>query len=423
VLAQPARSSTELLTSMRTKLAERPFDAATMFIDPAESRRFPDRSVQLRLSVLLRTYQGDYHTDSFEVDRLVEQIRRGDEHIWFWGAPGQIAAARAELRAPREAPLPDLALGTVTVLSAEHEFGPGHGELCRSGSVDHSIGAVAAILHRMLGYHSGTDRDVHERYHTLLLAARNRATVAPVRGGEAVQHIHCAHVQSRFWGILPFYVMQGGVLECTELRESNRDPDDLRRALSASGTWWFANQDDAAFAEALTRLNVTTGVDARVNLGAARASDTKSLLIVPPNTALVPTNHATVRTARAGESGDQIRSFPDAIGAAESIGSCTVAAQLPLDDPTRTTDQAWLARRGYTLTAISPPKHSWQVVAGVRQQVTTGPTGVWCKVRPGLSVIAPHYLDHVSLDPDEAAVLEQLRVRLNAIGARSADAP
>ncbi|WP_194838855.1 hypothetical protein [Nocardia sp. XZ_19_369] len=386
-----------------------------MFIDPGESRQFPDRSAQLRLSVLLRTYQGDYHTDSFELDRLVKQIRRGDEHIWFWGAPDQVSTARAELRRHRGAAIPDLALGTVTVLSAEHEFGPGHGELCRSGSVDRNVGAVAAILHRMVGYHSGADREVHDRYHTLLLAARNRATVPPVRGGEAVQHIHCTHVQSRYWGIVPFYVMQGGVLECTELRESNRDPSELGAALSTSGTWWFADPDDAAFAEALTRLNVAAGIDTQVCVSRTQPSDTKSLLIAPPRAELMPTNHTTVRAARVDESDAPVRPFPEAIRAAESLGSCTVAAQLPLDDPARTADQAWLARRGYTLTAISPPKRSWQVVADVRHETVSSPTGVWCRVRRGLSVVPPYYLDRADLDPDETTLLEQLRSRLAAI--------
>ncbi|MFC9965650.1 hypothetical protein ACFVH4_15585 [Nocardia ignorata] len=402
---------------MRKTLLSRSFDAATMFIDPEESRRFPERSVQLRLSVLLRTYSGDYHTDSFALDRLVEQIRRGDEHIWFWGAPDQVSLARTELRRDREAGMPDLALGTVTVLSAEHEFGPGHGELCRSGSMDHSVGAVAAILHRMVGYHSGADREVHERYHTLLLAARNRVTATPVRGGEAVQHIHCTHVQSRFWGIVPFYVMQGGVLECTELRESNRDPDEVGEALSAGGTWWFANQNDATFAESLTRLNFATAIDARLDPRCAEPSDTGSLLIVPPTAELVPTNHATVRAARAGEEGAHLWSFPDAVREAESRGCCTVAAHLPLGDPARTPDQAWLARRGYTLTAISPPKRSSQVVAGTRQETISGPTGIWCAVRRDLNTVAPHYLQRTDLDPDETAVLEQLRGRLATLRA------
>ncbi|QKG18646.1 hypothetical protein [Actinomadura verrucosospora] len=419
ILAHPAGSAADLLDHMRRTLADRPFDPSAMFIGPDETRRSPARSVRLRLSVLLRTYRGDYHTDSFELDRLVEQIRQGDEHIWFWGAPDQVAAARAELGRPADAPLPDLALGTVTVLSAEHEFGPGHGELCRSGSMDRTVGAVAAILHRMVGYHSGEDRGVHDRYHTLLLAARNRATVPSVRGGEAVQHIHCAHVRSRYWGIAPFYVMQGGVLECTELRESYRDPDDLRRALPATEPWWFADPDDAAFATALTRLNLGIAVGTRAASPPGRCSRTLSTLIAPRNADLVPTNHATVRTARPDEKGDDVLPFPDAVEAAESLGACTVAVQLPLDDPGRAADQALLAERGYVLTAVSPPKRSWQTVAGVRSEIATGPAGLWCRIRPGLTLVTPHYLERTGLGQEEAAVLDQLRRRLSALRSSS----
>lgn len=418
VLAVPVGSRADLLDTMRRTLADRVFDATTMFIDPTETRRSPLRSARLRLSVLLRTYQGDYHTDSFELDRLVKQIRRGDEHIWFWGAPDQVAAARAVLRDPDDAPVPDLALGTVTVLSAEHEFGPGQGELCRSGSMDRTVGAVPAILHRMIGYHSGADRGVHDRYHTLLLAARNRASAPSVRGGEAVQHIHCAHVRSRYWGIVPFYIMQGGVLECTELRESNRDPDDLRRALAVGEPWWFADPDDADFAAALVRLNTGAPVDTQVR-GGARPTATRSTLIAPPSADLVPTNHATVRPSRAHEASTHVSSFTDGVRAAESLGSCTVAVHLPLDAPERTADQGWLNGRGYTLTAISPPKRSWQVIDGTRRDTITGPTGVWCASRADLSVVPPHYLDRDDLDDDETAVLEHLRRRLAELSAHA----
>ncbi|NBH08574.1 hypothetical protein [Amycolatopsis sp. SID8362] len=415
VLAYPVTSVAELLGRMRRTLASRPFDPATMFLDPDETRRFPSRSAQLRLSVLLRTYRGDYHTDSFEFGRLGEQIRRGDEHIWFWGAPGQIAAARAELHKPDVAELPDLALGTVTVLSAEHEFGPGHGELCRSGSMDATVGAVAAILHRMIGYHSGTDRGVHDRYHTLLLAARNRKTVPPVRGGEAVQHIHCTHVRSQHWGIVPFYVMQGGVLECTELREAHRDPDVVRRAVPASTPWWFADADDAAFAEALTRLNLAAPAGVRVARSRARPSPARSTVIAPQSTELIAANHVTVRPERAGDA--DALPFPDAVRAAESLGCCTVAVRLPLDDPDRTADQNWLAQAGFTLTAISPPKRSWQTVAGTKRDLTTPPTGIWCRIRPDLHLAPPHYLNRPGADEDEAAVLDHLRRRISTLRA------
>jgi len=412
VLAHPADTRSNLLTHLRRTLEGRAFDASTMFIDPAETRRFPGRSVQLRLSVLLRTYRGEYPGDTFEFDRLAERIRRGDEHIWFWGAPDQIAAARTDLRRPDSTPVPDLALGTVTVLSAEDQFGPGHGELCRSGSMDRTVGAVAAIVHRMLGYHSGADRGVHDRFHTLLLTARNRASAPSVRGGEAVQHIHCAHVRSRYWGITPFYLMQGGVVECMELRESNRDPADLRRALTAGGPWWFADRDDAAFAEALTRLNTGEPVSVRTG-GGTGPTDTRSTVTAPRDAKLVPTNHVIVRPAHADETGGS--PFQDAVREAESLGGCTVVVHLPLDTPERTADQEWIARRGYTLTAISPPKRSWQVVAGTRRDTVTGPTGVWCAIRGDLPVAPPHYVDRTDLDADEMAVLEHLRRRLSAL--------
>ena len=408
-LAAPAVSRTELLATLRAELAARKLDAATMVIEPGESRMFPERALQLRLSVLLRTYGGDYHTDSFDLPRLAAQVRREDEAIWFWGAPAEIEQARAELRQPPDAPAPALEIGTVTVLSAETEFGPGHGELCRSGSMDRSIGAVAAIVHRMAGYHSGADALMHERYHTLLLAARNRASGPSSRGGEAVQHIHCHYVQSRFWGIVPFYVMRGGVVECTELRESNRDPDDVRRALAGPSRWWFADSRDAAYAQALCRLNfgLSPAVTARAGPPAPSASPARLLLPFRPS--LISANHATVQPVTMTAPG--LPSFPAAVEQAEESGVCCVAVHLRLDDAGQVGNQAWLAGRGYVLTAISPPKQTWRLLDGTREPVSARASGIWCRIRPGQPVVLPHYVQRTGADDVERAVLFQLRER------------
>jgi hypothetical protein len=89
-----------------------------------------------------------------------------------------------------------------------------------------------------------------------------------------------------------------------------------------------------------------------------------------------------------------------------------VAVRLPLDDPDRTADQAWLAEPAYTLTVISYPKRGWRVVAGTRHDCVTGPEEAWCAVRPRLDAVAPHHLDRRDLDPDEMAVLRERRPAL-----------
>ncbi|GEM_PF-6725666 len=412
-LARPVQSPETLVAAMRANLAARDFDPDTMFIDHTFARQHAQQAVRLRLSVLLRTYRGDYHTDSYDEDRLVAQVRRRDEFIWFWGSPDQVIAARTALTAPANEPLPELDVGTVTVLSAEEEFGPGHGELCRSGSMDRTVGAIAAILHRMIGYHDGRDQALHRRFHTLLLAARNRATTASVRGGEAVQHIHCQHVRSRFWGVLPFYVMQGGVLECTELRESYRDPQDVRRAAAAQGPWYFYDPADATFAESLWQLSMSAPLLTRVIPGSEGTTATRAGLLRPADPAVASSNHVTVREVRPGSRG---LSWSDAVLQAETTGACSVAVHLPLTDAARVPDQRWLAERGYAMVAISPPKHSWQVGGESRSPVNTGATGIWCRPRADLKVVGPHYLRRADLDDVETAVLTALRPRLESIG-------
>ena len=210
--------------------------------------------------------------------------------------------------------------------------------------------------------------------------------------------------------------MRGGVIECTELRESNRDPDDVRRALADPAPWWFADPRDAEYAQALCRLNF--GRSAATATGAGQAVSSAARLLMPSHPSLIPANHATVLPVTAAAPG--LASFPAAVREAEESGVCCVAVRLRLDDPQHAGDQVWLAARGYILTAVSPPKRTWQLRSGRREPVSAGAVGVWCRARPGLPVVPPHYLQRDGADDAERAVLSHLRERCGRLGADAA---
>jgi hypothetical protein len=278
--------------------------------------------------------------------------------------------------------------------------------------MDSSLGAKAPIMWRTLRYHTGEERFLHDRYHTLVLAARNRPSTPDIRGGEALQRIHRRYVRSRFWGYVPFYVMRGGVLEQTELRESNRDPDDVLRALTDSPPWHFAKSEEGRFAAALSELNFGLRPEIVVSpVGLAGGGEQRGYeLLMPRTAALVPTNHATVRPLEGGDSPGLTLST--AVRKALRSWVCCCAVRLTLTDPDTVPAQRWLLDHGFRLSAVVPPKKTWLVSAGRRRDVDVLPTGVWTRPRDGLPVVGPYYRDFPARTEAEGAVLDYLRDHL-----------
>ncbi|WP_371483356.1 hypothetical protein [Kitasatospora sp. NBC_00315] len=407
LLCLPDEGADGLIAHLRTALSRMPeFDPALNTVTPQESAASAAAAVETRMRVLLNTYRGDYRTDSFAVERLAEQVREYREQIWFWGGSPEIARLRDALRDGRLPTDWHPSLGTVTVLNAEAEFGPGHGELCRSGSTSAEFGAKAPIMWRTLGYLDGRERSLRDAFHSLVLTPRNRPSTGTVRGGEAIHRIHTHHVRSRFWGYAPWYVMQGGVLELTEFRESNRDPQDVRAALGSTDTWHFADGAEAEFAAALCRISFDVEIPVRVGpTGAAR--NLRSRLTVPPSADLERDNHGTVSLDDDGP-----LSFDDALERLDRLSVCCAVAHVPLTDPAAVHAQSLLRERGFRLTAVLPPKHTWIVRDGLRQDVATRPTGIWSRPRPDLPVVAPYYTRLSPGSRAERTVLAYLRDRL-----------
>ncbi|GAB3988739.1 hypothetical protein GCM10029978_111930 [Actinoallomurus acanthiterrae] len=412
LLAVPYEGADGLVRGLRADLATLGyFRPEANMLDAVETAQAAEVAVAVRKAVLLRVYAGDYHTDSFDVGHLAEQVRSGDEAIWFYGGDKEVARLR-EVMAASPDDLPELDLGTVSVLCAETEFGPGIGELCRSGSMDRSLGAKAPIMWRTLLYHTGAEPTLSNRYHTLMLVARNRPTTPDVRGGEALQRIHSRYVRSRFWGYLPFYVMQGGVLEQLEYRESNRDPDDVLRALEDSPPWHFADPVEGEFAAALAEVSL--GRRPRIvcdGPGPAEAEKRARYRLLMPRTAeLAATNHAVVQPAGAGD--PSALALGAAVRRARDGGVCCVAVQLDVTDADTVPVQRRLSEQGFRLSAVIPPKKSWLVADGRRRDVEVRPKGIWVLPREDLRILGPYYRDYPAWSEAEGKVLGYLRDRL-----------
>lgn len=411
IFCAPYSPKRDLVKGLRRDLrAAGPFRARENFLVPAETSRSPRVSVSARLDILRRVYRGDYHTDSYALERLADCVARGDELIWFWGESGEVAKLRAAMRS-RSGRLSRLKLGTVSVIDSSQEFGDGSGELCRSGSMDRRLGAKVSSLWRVLSYMTGTDSAVCDRYHSLLLVPRVRRSSPGIRGGEAVNAIHRRYVQSRFWGFAPWYVMQGGVLEVLELRECNRDPGDVRRAVLRSAPWIFADEGESRFATALCEISL----GARPSLASAvvRAVPRfRAGLFFPSGRELRRFNPAFLRATGRADSGGA--PFDEKCRELTRAGAACSAVRLRLDEPRQAVAQIWLRRRGFRLTAIVPPKTTWVARDGRRRSVQTPPYGFWCRPRPGLKLELPFYVGESGGTQQERDVLIHLRGCLEA---------
>lgn len=396
VLARMHTTTADLIVDLEQTARASGFDAEGQMIGPLETAAAPDVAADIRLRVLLETYQGDYHTDSFDFARVAGRICAGDESIWFWGGADEIDRVRAALRDGRlDGPLPEV--GTVSVLSAEEEFGPGHGELCRSASLDRTIGGKGFMVWRTLQYVSGREPTLSNRYHTLVLAARNRASAPGVRGGEALHRLHTAYVRSLFWGVVPYYVMQGGVLEQTELRESNRNPDVVAAALDVP--WCFAEERDAAFARALSMVNLGRSPVTNVSSAASSGVAPMMRLLQPPSEDLVGNNHITLVADDRGERP------ADLVARCEALEPCCIAVKVSLEDAPHVALQRWLNEQGFRMSAVVPPK----LVPSTGSVDRHTASAIWTKPRADLAVEPPHYLDHPDPTPPERIVLDHLR--------------
>jgi hypothetical protein len=365
----------------RQLIAAQDFDPATQLIGAAEAAAAPHAAARLRLAVLLATYDGDYHTDAYAFDAIAERMSTGAERIVLWGDRQAIADARRQLSGSAAAgPTPPL--GTATVIDAAAELGPGYGEMCRTGSVSATVGAVAPILTEVL------ELIGDGRWHTLASVPRNRASAPGIRGGAAIHRLHARAIGSSFRGLAPWYVMQGGALEVLDFREIPMDD-----AVPDAGPAVLADPDDAAYVDAL--------------LGGAAGEIGETAAGAPARWA----QRSVAEGERAWANPRFVRPEPDgahasleaALAAAETAPHSCVVVQLWLDEDTAA--QRELAGRGYVLGAVSP--------------ATGRVSGLWSRPHAGLPLAPPHYLSRPARTPRAQALLELLQQRYRAWEARA----
>jgi hypothetical protein len=376
-----------------------PASLGAICITPEESARNAPLACRLRAAILQRTYRNDYHTDTSDVPRLSQAVREGRERILFWGHPTTISNARewfATGASPEEAELQVLDFGTASTLDLAGVYGSGYAELSRTGSMCMSITAdrpIVADLFRLL--RGGAEQ--FRSQHSFVALPRNRRTTREVRGGAAVHRMHVRTIGSAFWGIAPWYLMQGGVIEALDYREVYRCPELILDLYSEVRELWFESQEGQAYVGNLVALNFGEEVRA---VAAPRLADKRRKLVSgwkvyytgPENLrAFCP---AIIRPSN--KEGDDLDAIVD-----QASEAAATAVFVPLEQPERASVQYWLARAGFRLTGVVPSKPT--------ERGRTPVTGVWSRSRPEVPWAEPQYLDW-QVDGIENEIINYLRL-------------
>ncbi|WUS99729.1 hypothetical protein OHA46_24970 [Streptomyces sp. NBC_00708] len=370
-------------------------EPGTTWMDPEVCRRNPLLAVRLRRSILMRCYNGDYHTDVFDEERLAGRIADGSERVLFWGPADQVSRTAELFHAPGCPPaevLDGLSLGTHTSLPGEELYGRGHVEVARTGSTQgDSAGAADAILWDLGRVLAGARRG--EELHTISCVPRNRRSAHGVPGGAAIHRLHTRAVGSRHWGVAPFYVMAGGSLEVLDYRELSFEETYVRQGFDTCGTVHVSDTMSASLAADLCELN---GFDVDIRTTETGPLGRRDAVApAPPGDAHGP--RVTHMDLDAPE-----RTLAEA--AADRGEACTVAV-CNLNDARSLPLQAALVRDGFRLTYISPPK----LVPSPEGHRSIPLRGGFCRIRTDAPLAAPYYLERGPLSDTERKLAAQYR--------------
>jgi hypothetical protein len=390
-------------------VAQLEFDSKTQYISPEETKQAPLVTLKARLHTLLRVYQNDYHTDAFDFERLAKGISNGRERISFWGDEHSINSLKDWMQRqyqPTDFELDELNLGTATLLDVQHEYGDGYAEMCRTANACSAVPATGPILCDLMCLLN--DPPEHfARYHTLLSFPRNRTSTIDIRGGAAIHRLHVREIESSFWGIAPWYVMQGGYLEVLDYRELYRYPCDTVRGFGEVLDLYCSSEAEAIYLSGLMTLNLgDERLVPKVHVEGARAEARISWCVQSCSSIpLIPYNPVRILPDSTGP----FDTLQDAVVYGESQGGACLVVYLPLDRLELVAYQNWLRQRGYRLTGMVPPKYiSVTDTFEACTQTHTPCYGVWARPRPGMQLATPYYFKYAAHTPIENSIIRYL---------------
>lgn len=361
-------------------------DLAEVYLDPVWCSQFPHAVAVARQAVLMAAYDGDYHMDVCDVDRLAGHVASGQERIFFWGKPDAIAKAKRLFLEGITDPerYEGLALGTASFLQRTDLGYKPLWELSRTGSISLTVGALAPNLAAIQGIFAS-----HPEIDKLIATPRNRPPEVGVRSGIAIHRLHQREIGSTFLGFAPWYIMPKGAIELLDYREILSNPDHRpQKVMVGPGA---LEQYELRFLQAvLSQFGLGPDGNPTVSLcedAPAAGAPAWKVVTVDGGQGNQPAFVSTI----AKSCGDDLRQSLDT--AARQGPACVVARLSAgrLDAGLA----AILRRSGFALCALETPPS-----AGEDWIVS------WARPRPGAPIRAPYYAALHLPDPQERCVAE-----------------
>ncbi len=375
------------------------FDPEVNMISSREAAVYPELAVRIRAHILINTYKGDYHTDSFEIERLSKRIGEGCERVFFWGSSADIEQYRKFSREqviPDDRQLSGIKLGTATFLDETEVYGDGYWELGRTGSITADVRATCPNITELMRILR--ENDSVQNFHTIVCMPRNRVSSNGVRGGAAIHRMQTRTIKSWFWGFAPWYVMQGGTIECLDYRELYPHPENILRVLkSRTPPLSFLLEREANYARALVDANISKSELKILTVSAENAQkyvDTPHWHSISCSDRSLQKFNPAIFRFDVTKPGLPLAS---ALEVSEDNNPACQIFYLPLL-PQMTEVQAWLSARKYILSALVPPK------------VCSDPwVGQWIRPNTNFEITVPHYAQNRQLNTAEKTIVDYMR--------------
>ncbi len=379
------------------------FVLAENLLGGEETRLAPKATLLLRISVLLRTYQGDYHTDAFDLDRLSETIRSGVERIFFWGTAAAIQEAKTMLASSElelEKILEDhqLLLGTATLIDYSPKQNLQWVELTRTGSVARSVASTIANIQELRQLFASYPRDNQVIFST----PRNRKSTAQIRGGAAIHRQHVRELNSAFWGWAPWYIMQGGFLEVLDYREIYQKPQCFFTWLTQQSPLYFHSASAADLAAQLFRLNIPADQarpECRLKMGAPTPLKGKWQSTPVKSKSLIPFNPIFIRPSMLPDTGESLEHW---LPYATTEGYACTLVELDLEQEETVSVQAYLEEQGFSFVCL-------RFYPSPTDFTSFKLKGQWARLKPDQTLAQPYYLDAKGFHTEEQTLLAQLQ--------------
>lgn len=363
------------------------------FISSHTTKLHPRSSAVVRNYILTQAYCNDYHTDATDLDGASTAIMSEQDQVVFWGNHEDIHQLNLYLtnNLVAEEELTKLRLGTVSLYLHDTFDSNGCLEIGRTGSTCKQLDSMLPTAWLLQNLCYGNELP-SQPYWKILATPRNRKTSKNIRGGAAIHRIHSRILKSTFWGLAPWYIMQGGYLELLDYREIYLQEDIIKK-LEETAVFLYSNTSSTLLLE----LSTYNKVNFKINQLTFTKAAIQPLYVLhgSNNLSLQAFNPCFINLSH----NDNGLTLTKAIDSELSLTSASSIVALPLVQDS-ISQQEILEKNGFVLTAISIRKIKFDNLQ---------PVGLWSRINSDIILALPYYFDFIHANNEDLKLVNVLK--------------